>query len=113
MQQRLSKIHPPSPAPISANEAATSIKHNEALVSAVPPTSSTSWNEPHELLQTNALYSLLENRYATANPMPQILRRPSSNPEHYDILLRELEEAPGRSWLGGFVKRVKGALRFS
>jgi cytochrome b pre-mRNA-processing protein 6 len=83
------------------------------MVSAVPPSAASSWNELHELSQTNALYSLLENRYMHENPMPAKLRRPASNPEHYDVLVRELEEAPGRSWLGALVKRVKGSLRFS
>lgn len=63
--------------------------------------------------QVNALYSLLENRYANKSPMPQSLRRPSSDPEHYDVLVKELEEAPNRSWFGGLVKRIKGSLRFS
>ncbi len=63
--------------------------------------------------QVNALYSLLENRYANGSPMSEKLRRPSSDPEHYDVLVQELEEAPNRSWLGGLVKRIKGSLRFS
>lgn len=108
MQQRLSKIHP------SPDAAATSVKGNEALVSAVPPSAApAAWDEAHQMRQINALYSLLENRYVDENPMPQSLRRPSSNPDHYDGIVRELEEAPNRTWLGALVKRVKGSLRFS
>lgn len=125
MQQRLSKIHPPSSSTTTStsttrNAAAESIKSNEALVSAVPPssspatgTASSPWDEAHQLRQVNALYSLLENRYLTANPTPTSLRKPNSDPEHYDVLIRELEEAPRRSWLGALVKRIKGSLRFS
>ncbi|KAF7504166.1 hypothetical protein GJ744_002635 [Endocarpon pusillum] len=127
MRQRLSKTHPsPSPSPsdsptTSASLAADSVKANDALVTAVPPpssnppstTSTPSWDESHQLRQVNALYSLLENRYATENPFPQNLRRPISDPEYYDVLVRELEEAPKRSWLAGLVKRIKGSLRFS
>jgi cytochrome b pre-mRNA-processing protein 6 len=47
------------------------------------------------------------------SPMPRNLKRPGSDPEHYDVLVRELEEAPQRSWFGGVWKRVKGSLRFS
>lgn len=130
MTQRVSKIQPTqsNSLPITPNQAAESIKSNGALVSAVPSTTATtttttspsssqttseSWNESYELSQTNALYSLLENRYLTANPTPPSLRKPSSDPEYYDRLIRELEEAPSRSWFGGLIKRIKGGLRFS
>jgi hypothetical protein len=81
---------------------------------------------------TNALESLLNNRYARkptssvtgqanrgsvplqthvrhcrsglgywpAGPMPEKLRRPASNPDHYDNVVREFAEAPNRDWLG-------------
>ena len=39
--------------------------------------------------------------------------RPASNPNYYDGLLKELEEAPKRSWLQSVVNRWKGALRFT
>lgn len=128
MRQHLTKIHPsPSPSPItSASSAADSVKANDVLVTAVPPpppppsssnppppSSNPSWDETQQLRQVNALYSLLENRYATENPFPQTLRRPVSDPEHYDVLIRELDEAPKRSWLAGLLKRIKGSLRFS
>ncbi|KAH8701878.1 hypothetical protein BGW36DRAFT_371755 [Talaromyces proteolyticus] len=59
----------------------------------------------------NALTSLLNNRYSKQYPLPQKLRYPASNPEHYDVLIREFEEAPNRSWLGRLQKRLSGVLR--
>lgn len=107
MQKRLENISKPT----SSTAAADNITSNEALVTAkgAPQT----WNEAAEMKQVNALYSLLENRYAKTYPLPEHLRRPQSAPTYYDDLMRELEEAPHRSWIGGFVKRMKGMLRFS
>lgn len=39
--------------------------------------------------------------------------RPASNPGYYEALVKELNEAPTRSWFGSMVKRWKGFLRFS
>ena len=114
MQQRLSKIHPSTAS--TPSTAATSIKANDALVSATPPSSASAsgaWDEAHQTRQVNALYSLLENRYSNQSPMPQNLRRPSGDPEYYDLLVRELEEAPNRSWFAAVLKRIRGSLRFS
>ncbi|EED17677.1 conserved hypothetical protein [Talaromyces stipitatus ATCC 10500] len=60
----------------------------------------------------NALTSLLNNQYSKQYPLPQILRRPASNPSHYDDVVREFEEAPNRNWLGRIQKRLGGMLRF-
>ena len=93
---------------VSGNNAAESINANEAMVSAVEPSR---WNENAEMVQANALYALLENRFAKDYPMDQTLRKPASDPEHYDNLVREMDEAPTRSWLGGLTKRIRGSLR--
>ena len=39
--------------------------------------------------------------------------KPASNPAYYDELVKELQEAPTRSWLSRLVKRWKGMIRFS
>jgi cytochrome b pre-mRNA-processing protein 6 len=39
------------------------------------------------------------------------MMKPASNPNHYEDLARELEEAPDRTWWGNFVKRVRGMVR--
>ncbi|KAK2768669.1 hypothetical protein FQN54_000525 [Arachnomyces sp. PD_36] len=59
----------------------------------------------------NALYSLVENRYANAYPLPQHLRYPASNPSHYDDLVREFAEAPTRGWFASMKKKLGGFLR--
>ncbi|KAL2216214.1 hypothetical protein M432DRAFT_641906 [Thermoascus aurantiacus ATCC 26904] len=60
----------------------------------------------------NALFSLLEDRYAKRYPLPQKLRHPASDPDHYDKVVREFEEAPNRNWLGRLKKRITGLFRF-
>ncbi|PLB50250.1 hypothetical protein P170DRAFT_473818 [Aspergillus steynii IBT 23096] len=59
----------------------------------------------------NALSSLLENRYARRYPLPPKLRRPASNPDHYDNVIKEFAEAPSRDWLGRLGKRMRGLFR--
>lgn len=61
----------------------------------------------------SALESLLNNRYARKYPMPEKLRRPASNPDHYDNVVREFAEAPNRDWLGRLRKRLAGIIRLS
>ena len=39
--------------------------------------------------------------------------KPASNPTHYEDLVKELEEAPQRSWLGAKLNSWKGFLRLS
>jgi cytochrome b pre-mRNA-processing protein 6 len=97
-------------APTSASAAASSVKSNQALVSAVKPRK---WDEQAELEQANALYSLLENRYAKQFLLSGRLRAPASNPTYYDDLITEMQEAPHRSWFGAIMKRIKGSMRFS
>lgn len=105
MQRRLERINNPS-----LNAAATSTKGNEAMISAAPPAQ---FNEQQEMKQVNALYSLLENRYASTYPMPDQLRYPASRKTHYDDLLKEMEEAPSRSKFDSFIQRMKGRFRIS
>ncbi|KAH1903508.1 hypothetical protein KXW02_006873 [Aspergillus fumigatus] len=61
----------------------------------------------------NALSSLLEDRYARRYPLPPKLRRPASNPDHYDNVVKEFEEAPGRDFWGRMGKRLRGLFRFT
>ncbi|OJD35642.1 cytochrome b pre-mrna-processing protein 6 p07253 [Diplodia corticola] len=64
-----------------------------------------------ELKDVNALYSLLENRYANKYPVSPALLKPRSNPSYYDDLMVELSRAPDRSWFERFTTRWKGFLR--
>ncbi|AEO67558.1 a64419c4-908b-4e83-b4b8-28d42b769a1d [Thermothielavioides terrestris] len=69
--------------------------------------------EQADLRQANALCSLLENRYQNKYRAPPSIFEPKSNPTYYKDLLKELEEAPHRSWLGRIAKRLGGMIRFS
>ena len=94
----------------SPRAAAANVKSNEALVSPVEPPQV---NNEKEMKQVNALYALLEDRFAKAYPIPASLRNPASNPTHYDDVVREMEEAPTRSWVGSLLNNLRGKLRFS
>ncbi|OJJ97966.1 hypothetical protein ASPACDRAFT_122791 [Aspergillus aculeatus ATCC 16872] len=59
----------------------------------------------------DALTSLLDDRYARRYPLPPRLRHPASNPQHYENVIREFDEAPDRDWLGRLRKKVVGMLR--
>ncbi|PYH89926.1 hypothetical protein BO71DRAFT_402644, partial [Aspergillus ellipticus CBS 707.79] len=59
----------------------------------------------------DALSSLLEDRYARRYPLSPRMRRPASDPDYYDNLIREFDEAPSRDWLGRLKKRMSGLLR--
>lgn len=101
MQSRIDRLNAPS---------STNIKANDTLVSpAQPPV----YSEQRELRQIKALDSLLKNKYLNAFPIPQTVRYPQSNPSHYDDLIKELEEAPTRSWTDSLMKKIKGSIRFS
>jgi cytochrome b pre-mRNA-processing protein 6 len=103
MQSRIDKIT--SPATTPAN-----IKANDALVS---PAQLPVFDEEKELRQIKALDALLNNNYANTYPTPRAVRYPQSSPDHYDNVIKELNEAPDRTWAASFVKTIKGALRFS
>ena len=60
----------------------------------------------------NALTALLEDRFVRRYPLPSRLRRPHTDPEHYDKVVKEFQEAPSRDWFGRLTKRLKGLLRF-
>ncbi|CRG87608.1 Pc22g03930 [Talaromyces islandicus] len=59
----------------------------------------------------NALNSLLKDTYSQRYPLSRKLRFPASKPDHYDVLLKEFEEAPTRTWFQRIQKRFGGFLR--
>ncbi|KIW69724.1 hypothetical protein PV04_05584 [Phialophora macrospora] len=99
MQSRLQKLQNPA-------AAATNVKSNDAQAIPVEP-----FNEETELRQVNALYALLENRFEKEYPIPQRVRHPRSSVSHFDDLIKELDEAPGRSWFTNVWNRLKGSVR--
>ncbi|KAI0121719.1 hypothetical protein BJ170DRAFT_687957 [Xylariales sp. AK1849] len=68
-------------------------------------------SEEEKLRQANALYSLLDNRYKKRYPITGSLLEPKSNPTYFVDLVREMEEAPNRSFLDRILLRVKGIIR--
>ncbi|KAL1303914.1 hypothetical protein AAFC00_000368 [Neodothiora populina] len=82
---------------------------NTAQVEVVNPSRST---PTAELREVNALYSLLENRYANEYPLSQKMMNPTSVPDHYRDLEKELDEVPNRSWGQNFLKRLSGMVRW-
>ncbi|KAK0516983.1 hypothetical protein JMJ35_000138 [Cladonia borealis] len=71
------------------------------------------FDEQGQLEQVNVLYSLLENRYKKKYPLSEKMMRPASNPDYYDKLVKELDEAPNRSRFQSWLNKWKGFLRFS
>lgn len=67
--------------------------------------------EAQELRNANALYSLLDDRYANKYPASPSLLKPRSNPSYYDDLMVELSRAPERGWFERLTNKWKGLLR--
>ncbi|KAI0104335.1 hypothetical protein GGR51DRAFT_522335 [Nemania sp. FL0031] len=68
-------------------------------------------SEEEQLKEANALFSLLDNRYKKTYPITGTLLNPKSNPTYFADLLKELEEAPNRSFLERLMVRMKGLVR--
>jgi len=93
-------VKPVSPPP--------SQKPSSATPSAPPAPSS----PEDERAKINALFSLLENRYSKRYPLSPDVLKPSSNPEHYDRLMKEIERAPHKSWWQAKLDEWKGKIRW-
>ncbi|KAK4113171.1 hypothetical protein N656DRAFT_844731 [Canariomyces notabilis] len=78
---------------------------------ALAPSTKWSTQDHADLKQVNALYSLLEDRYKNKFRAPTKLFEPQSNPTYYKDLVKELEEAPKRSFWGRLAKRLGGMIR--
>jgi hypothetical protein len=65
-----------------------------------------------ETREVNAAYSLLDNAIRKRYPLSDSFMHPASKPEHYTALEQELDEAPDRTWLSGWIKRMKNLVRF-
>ena len=46
-------------------------------------------------------------------PLSERMLKPASSPAYYDDLMKELDEAPNRSWFGRLVKKWSGFIRLS
>ncbi|KAF4996509.1 hypothetical protein FDECE_12425 [Fusarium decemcellulare] len=66
--------------------------------------------EPEELLKARALQFLAQDRYN--DRLKGRLLEPKSQPTYFQDLVREIDEAPNRSWLERLGKRLSGMIRF-
>lgn len=69
--------------------------------------------KPPTEAETNALFTLLENRYQKRYPLSKATWEPESDPEYYGRLQVELHEAPDRSMLERFITKVGSMIRMS
>ncbi|KAL8674311.1 MAG: hypothetical protein Q9168_001304 [Polycauliona sp. 1 TL-2023] len=106
MRRRIDKPLGPSTPDQTTYDPAKESK--DTLVTPLKP-----YDERAQLNQVNALYSLMENRYAKKYPLSDRLLKPLSNPEYYDNLLKELDEAPKRSFFARLLNSWKGFVRWS
>ncbi|OCL10446.1 hypothetical protein AOQ84DRAFT_387513 [Glonium stellatum] len=106
LQYRASQFSPAKTEPVES-------EFKSRAASTLASSSATLLDPKAELLNINALYSLLENRYSKRYPTSPALLRPASNPTYYEDLMAELEQAPGRSWFSRVIKKWKGLIRFS
>ncbi|KAI4094851.1 MAG: hypothetical protein LQ348_006586 [Seirophora lacunosa] len=106
MRRRIEKQFGPSNNDKTAYDPSKESK--DTLVTPLKPS-----DEGAELDQVNVLYSFLEDRYSKKYPLSDRLMKPLSDPEHYEKIIKELEEAPNRSWFGSMVNRWKGMIRWS
>ena len=102
MQKRLLKYEDPAKAAESAK-----VKGNDANVQPVD----VKWREQKELRQTNALYNLLNDKFAKESPFHDRLRFPASSPAHYDAIIAESQRAPTRSFWDKVKNRLSGSVR--
>ncbi|KAL8679256.1 MAG: hypothetical protein Q9186_004447 [Xanthomendoza sp. 1 TL-2023] len=106
MRRRIDKQLGPSSIDKPAYDPAKESK--ETLVTSLKP-----YDEKDESEQVNVLYSFLENRYGKKYPLSDRIMKPLSNPEYYEKLEKELEEAPKRSFFGRLINSWKGFVRWS
>ncbi|KAM0194773.1 hypothetical protein ACHAPA_009194 [Fusarium lateritium] len=65
-----------------------------------------------ELQKARALQFLLQNRYNDRFKLRGRLLEPKSQPTYFADLVKEIDEAPSRSWLERLGKRLSGMVRF-
>ncbi|KAF2869118.1 hypothetical protein BDV95DRAFT_609358 [Massariosphaeria phaeospora] len=95
--------------PSTAHQPSSPAQSDVQPAAAPPPT-------PHarvEQANINALFALLENRYAKKYPMSAELLKPASNPEHYENLMREIERAPTKTWVQAKLDEWRMKIRWS
>ncbi|KAG5946481.1 hypothetical protein E4U53_006581 [Claviceps sorghi] len=67
--------------------------------------------EAEEILKARALQFLVQNKYNERFKLQGPLLEPKSQPTYFNDLIREIEEAPRRTWLERLGKRLSGMIR--
>ncbi|KAI9898044.1 hypothetical protein N3K66_006404 [Trichothecium roseum] len=67
--------------------------------------------EAEELMKARALQFLQQNRFNDRFKLKGPMLEPKSQPTYFTDLVREIEEAPNRSWLERLGKRLSGMIR--
>ncbi|UNI15572.1 hypothetical protein JDV02_002096 [Purpureocillium takamizusanense] len=68
-------------------------------------------NEAEELLKARALQFLVQNKFRDRYKLKGPMLEPQSQPTYFEDLVREIEEAPRRTWLERLGKRLSGIIR--
>lgn len=65
-------------------------------------------------MRGSCVVEVTEANWSRANqyPIQGSLLKPASNPTYYEDLIKELEEAPTRSWFGRWKNKWRGFVRF-
>ncbi|GAO17998.1 hypothetical protein UVI_02060200 [Ustilaginoidea virens] len=67
--------------------------------------------EAKETLKARALQFLVQNKYKDRFKLKGPMLEPKSQPTYFKDLVREIEEAPKRTWLERLGKRLSGMIR--
>ncbi|KAL6866466.1 hypothetical protein ACO1O0_002577 [Amphichorda felina] len=67
--------------------------------------------EAEELFKARALQVLQQNRFMERYKLNGPMLEPTSQPTYFTDLVREIEEAPKRTWLERLGKRLSGMIR--
>lgn len=67
--------------------------------------------ESEELLKARALQFLVQNKFRDRYKLKGPMLEPKSQPTYFEDLVREIEEAPKRTWLERLGKRLSGMIR--
>uniref|UniRef100_A0A8H7N4W7 Ubiquinol-cytochrome-c reductase complex assembly factor 2 n=1 Tax=Bionectria ochroleuca TaxID=29856 RepID=A0A8H7N4W7_BIOOC len=69
--------------------------------------------EAEELFKARSLQFLQQNRWNEKYKLSGQMLKPTSQPTYFDDLIREIEEAPKRTWFERLGKRLSGMIRLS
>ncbi|KAH8175157.1 hypothetical protein LIA77_03575 [Sarocladium implicatum] len=67
--------------------------------------------EPEEVLRARALQFLVQDKFMNRYRLGDKMLKPKSQPTYFEDLVREIEEAPKRSWFERLGKRLSGMIR--